>query len=131
MVNLEKTPEDLLREEFFRERAVVLGRSGESVQKALEKLKVAEILISELYERLHALTDQGGLKGTKRRDLTAMKKQAVDEINEQIRQYNRMREHAKLRYYYLIVTREAMGFRRHSWVEKTYPIPPKKKYFQE
>jgi predicted transcriptional regulator len=131
MVNLEKTPEDILREEFFRERAVVLGRSGESMQKALDKLKVSEIKINELSERLSTLTSRFDPKGTRRRDLTVMKQQTVEEINEQIHQYNRMREYAKLRYYYLIVTREAMGLRRHSWVEKTYPIPPKKKYLQE
>jgi len=131
MVNLEKSPEDILKEEFFKERAVVLGRSGESVQKAIEKLKALELRINELSEHLWTVTEPSGSKGTKCRDLMAVKQQTIEEINEQIRQYNRMREYAKLRYYYLIVTREAMGLRRHNWVEKTYPIPPKKEYLQE
>lgn len=131
MINLEKTPEDILREEFFKERAVVLGRSGESVQKALDKLKATERLIEELSERLHALSDQMDLQTHKSRKLISVKKQVVAEINEQINQYNRTREYAKLRYYYLIVTREALGLRIHSWAEKLYRIPPKKKHLQE
>jgi len=39
-----------------------------------------------------------------------------------------IKEYAQLRYYYLIVTREAMGFRRHKAVEDVYRIPPKRKY---
>ncbi|MBN1380096.1 MAG: hypothetical protein JXA41_00305 [Deltaproteobacteria bacterium] len=131
MVNLEKTPEDILREEFFKERAVVLGRSGESVQKALEKLKVKETLIEELLEHLHTLTDQTKLQRSNSRKLNSMKEQVFAEINEQISQYNRTREYAKLRYYYLIVTREALGLRRHGWAEKMYPLPPKKKHLRE
>ena len=131
MINAEKTPEDILREEFLKERAVVLGRSGENVQKALEKLKATETLIEELSERLHALADQYDLQTRNRSELSIKKRAAIKEINEQISQYNRTREYAKLRYYYLIVTREALGLRRHSWVEKTYRIPPKKNYLQE
>ena len=49
------------------------------------------------------------------------------ELNREINKFNAAREHAKLRYYYLIVTREAMGFRRHASVEEAYRIPPRKK----
>ena len=54
--------------------------------------------------------------------------EALAEINGEIRRYNRARAYAELRYYYLIVTREAMGIRRHKAVEEVYRIPPKKKY---
>jgi hypothetical protein len=55
----------------------------------------------------------------------------VKEINGEINKYNHAREYAKLRYYYLIVTREAMGMRRHHWVEEIYTIPPRKKYLRD
>lgn len=122
MAPAEKTPEDILKEELQRERAVVLGRAGESVQKALDKLKAAETAINALTESLHSCSATAGNAGRRR---------AVKEINEQIHQYNRLRDYAKLRYYYLVVTREAMGLRRHHWVEKTYPIPPKKRTLVE
>jgi len=131
MINVEKTPEDILREEFLKERAVVLGRSGESVQKALEKLKATETLIEELSECLHALAGQYDRLTRNRSNLAIIRREAIKEINEQIKQYNCTRDYAKLRYYYLIVTREALGLRRHGWVEKTYRIPPPKKYLQE
>ena len=53
------------------------------------------------------------------------------DINIEIERYNDAREYAKLRYFYLIVTREAMGFRRHTWVDEIYRIPPKKKPLKE
>jgi hypothetical protein len=36
-----------------------------------------------------------------------------------------------MRHYYLIVTREAMGMRRHHWVEQHYRVPPPKKHLQD
>ena len=57
--------------------------------------------------------------------------QAIREINGEINRYNRAREHALLRYYYLIVTREAMGMRRHQWVEKHYAVPPRRRHLQD
>lgn len=131
MIKAEKTQDDILREEFLRERAVVLGRSGESLQKALEKLHAVETLIVALSENLRAPADAGDLRSIGCAEPTSVRQQVVKEINEQIRHYNRLREYAQLRHYYLIVTREAMGLRRHNWVEKTYPIPPKKKCLEE
>ncbi|MBN1662928.1 MAG: hypothetical protein JW943_04935 [Deltaproteobacteria bacterium] len=131
MINAEKTPEDILKEELLKERAVVLGRTGESVQKALDKLRTAEAVIEKLREHLSVLAGQDDLQTMPCGNPAWEKRQAVAEINKQIDQYNRMREYAKLRYYYLIVTREALGLRRHGWVEKAYPIPPKKNYFLE
>ena len=50
-----------------------------------------------------------------------------EEINEGIKRYNKKIEYVKLRYYYLVVIREAIGFRNHKWIEKIYKIPEKKK----
>lgn len=108
--NVEKT--DL---EILQERAEVLGRAGEKLALALNKLKAIESVINL---KMESLASPGQGQGPA--DL-------IGDINGEIRHYNEAREYAKLRYYYLIVTREAMGFRRHKSVEEVYSIPPKKK----
>lgn len=120
---LEKTQEDI-----FRERAMVLARAGDSVYSALEKLKRIESIIEE---KLKIYDDAIAGKYTfSSADNDTIFYRSFDhlcnDINGKIREYNKTREHAKLRYYYLIVTREAMGFRRHSMVEELYKIPSKK-----
>lgn len=130
-LNANKSPEDLLQEEFLQERAAVLGRAGESVSKALEKLQGIE---KSLKERLGRLRD---LERSIRQDRTdfdrmgGLRRQMMMEINKEIHKYNRAREYASTRYYYLIVTREAMGLRRHRWVEQHYRVPPRKKHLQD
>jgi len=94
--------------EILQERAEVLGRAGEALSIAIRKMQVIE-------EHIHEALRDG---------LTT--KESVRSINRHIRQFNTAREHAKLRFYYLIVTREAMGFRKHTMVEDTYRIPPVK-----
>ncbi len=108
--NVEKT--DL---EILQERAEVLGRAGEKLALALNNLKAIESVINI---KMETLADPES--GYSPADL-------IGDINGEIRHYNEAREYAKLRYYYLIVTREAMGFRRHKSVEEVYSIPPKKK----
>lgn len=108
--NVEKT--DL---EILQERAEVLGRAGEKLTRALNRLKAIESVINI---KMESLTNPE--PGQNPADL-------IGDINGEIRHYNEAREYAKLRYYYLIVTREAMGFRRHKAVEEVYSIPPKKK----
>ncbi len=108
--NVEKT--DL---EILQERAEVLGRAGEKLALALNKLKAIESVINVKMESLKSPGPGYSLADV------------IGDINGEIRHYNEAREYAKLRYYYLIVTREAMGFRRHKSVEEVYSIPPKKK----
>ena len=105
-------------EEIFRERADVLYRTGEALSGALKKLSPIAKIIDDNIERLNKLTENeepGNIK------------KLHAEINRAISKHNRAREYAGLRYHYLIITREGMGFRRHNWVEETYRIPPKRK----
>ncbi len=109
--SIEKT-----REEIFRERADVLARAGRSLSDALERLEdlgraINKKLESIRFARQSAIHDAS----------------FYDDLNREIKAFNQAREYAELRHYYLIVTREAMGFRRHTWVEETYKIPPRKK----
>ena len=122
----EKTFDEILKEEFLRERAVVLGRTGESVAKAIAKLQHMAQVIEENHQHIRSLEDR--LCGDpSHNELRKAKEKALKDINKMILQYNRLWDHAQLRYYYLIVTREAMGLRILHRVEEFYRIPPKKK----
>jgi len=119
-----------IQEDILRERAQVLARAGESVHEALERLKVLEREIDRrmgLYRRTTAKCDPANPGHSRLRKLAGL---LLDEINLGIAGYNEEREYAKVRYYYLIVTREAMGFRRHQMVEEIYRIPEKKRYLE-
>ncbi len=104
-------------EEIFKERADVLYRTGEALSDALHELASIGKRIDSYVETLTQKSEYG--------DYYAIA-ELKTEINSEIARYDRAREHAKLRYYYLIITREAMGLRRHTWVEEVYKIPPRK-----
>lgn len=124
----EKTVDEILKEEFLKERAVVLGRTGESVAKAIVKLQRLAQVIEENQKQILSLGNESE-REHKHHDLKTAKERIIRELNKKISLYNRLWEHAQLRYYYLIVTREAMGLRSHHRVEEIYRIPPKKKQF--
>lgn len=126
---MDKTPENILQQEIIRERAAVLGRAGESVDRALAKLCLLEKSIDRYYRELLQLDT--GYDSTPAGDLSALKTNIIRKINKDIHHYNRLREHAQLRYHYLIITREALGLRRHQRVEELYAIPPKKRQIEE
>lgn len=126
----EKTVDEIFKEEFLKEKAVVLGRTGESVAKAIANLQRVAQDIEKNHQRLKNMedrTDGNSSHDGKRKE----REKALKEINKMIIQYNRLWDHAQLRYYYLIVTREAMGLRSHHRVEEIYRIPPKKKQLRE
>ncbi|MDI9570521.1 MAG: hypothetical protein QM278_07335 [Pseudomonadota bacterium] len=122
-----KTVDEILREEFFKERAVVLGRTGESVARAIDQLQRLGRIIEQYHNELQRLDQAPPEADPERREAGAAKERVVNEINVKISQYNQLWDHAQLRYYYLVVTREAMGLRSHHRVEEIYRIPPRKK----
>lgn len=125
---MRKTAFEKTQEEFLKERAEVLGRAGDALSAALQELagieKAIDDKIRSLPENEMAKPDSDHACNT---EMLALREDVVTDLNREIKRYNHAREHAKLRYYYLIVTREAIGFRRHRVVEETYKIPPKKK----
>jgi hypothetical protein len=129
-VDKEKDAENILREEMLQERAAVLGRAGEKLNTALEKMRAIDHGIEERLQHLSAHVEKGKDEHH-HNELVSVRKKILKEINGEISKYNHAREYAKLRYYYMIVTREAMGMRRHHWVEEIYKIPPRKKYLRE
>jgi hypothetical protein len=123
-----KTGHDKTREEILKESAEVLGRAGERLSAALRELERIENVIEGKTETLKELSGEAaGRRPEDMKRLVHLQHAVTGEINNEIRRYNRAREYAKLRYYYLIVIREAVGFRRHKTVEEQYRIPPKKK----
>lgn len=108
-----------LIDEMLRERAAVLARAGFAVEDALAKLLTID---REIHEKITCLSSVGPtLSGDD---------SVFEEINNIIDRFNAERRNAEVKYYYLIVTREAMGLRRHETVQKIYAIPPKKKKIQ-
>ena len=128
---MRRTGEDILQEELLQEKAQVLGRAGESVSRVLERLREIEGVIDALLQKprqgLRGVTGQSSDPEESARPGT----QRVQAVNEEIRRYNALREEAKVRFYYLIVTREAMGLRRHHLMEEIYGIPPRKRFLRE
>ncbi|MCX7634499.1 MAG: hypothetical protein N2Z74_01985 [Syntrophales bacterium] len=122
---MEKTPEDVLKQEILREKAEVLGRAGTSVEKAIAKLAYLEERIKEKHQQLASLGEKAAEYSP--HALAEMRSRIVQALNRDIQRFNRQQEYAQLRYYYLIVTREALGLRRHHKVEEMYRIPPKKR----
>lgn len=109
---LEKT-----QEEIFRERADVLSRAGKSLADALARLEdigtsIQTKLDSIRNTRKHEEIDDAPL---------------YRDLNREIKAFNQARAYAELRRYYLIVTREALGLRRHTWVDEMYKIPPRRR----
>ena len=116
---MQKTGFEKTTEEIFQERADVLYRTGEALSDALRKLaSIGEIVDSGI----------GDLNAPTENEEPGIIETLYARINREISRYNRAREYTKLRYYYLIITREAMGFRRHTWAEDIYKIPPKRKH---
>ncbi|MDD5475375.1 MAG: hypothetical protein PHU03_02545 [Syntrophales bacterium] len=109
------------REEILKERAEVLSRAGRNLSDVLDRLKTLDLSINRKIDSVHITAQsESGCHG---KDIY----HEIIEINEEITLYNTTREQARLKYYYLIVTREAMGLRRHQWIEEIYRIPPRKK----
>jgi len=91
-----------------------------------EALRELQRDIESLLGSIHAEDSEGAVAGGGEADAVLSRRLRLEEINVKISRYNNLREDAKLRYHYLIITREALGMRRHHWVEEIYKIPPRK-----
>ncbi len=124
----EKSIDEVLQEEFLRERAAVLSRAAEKLTRTLDLLSRIAEQISRDAEAMECLNhDEADRKAVSGGDGIG-KEMILEQINRNIDYFNKTRENAKIDYYYLIVTREALGLRKHHWVEELYSIPSKKKH---
>jgi arginyl-tRNA synthetase len=113
--------QDNLLEELLREKAAVLSRAGMAVDEAIEQLMRKD---QEIEVKLSLLNTFIWNKHTS--EMLQKKQMVCEEINLSIDQFNSIRQKAQLQYYYLIVTREALGLRRHEMIQDIYRIPPLK-----
>jgi hypothetical protein len=129
MINTKKTVQDTLQEEMLRERAAVLARAGEHLADALKKLEKTE---NEITAGMAAWRcDDGNVGAAASLGVDGDRRRRICELNGKIRVYNRQREEVRTRYYYLIVTREALGIFHHQRLEEIYRIPPSKRLLPE
>jgi hypothetical protein len=129
MIDRRKTTQDVLQDEMLRERAAVLARAGEKLTAALEKLgKIEDEISAALALWSRGEDDRSRIPASTADD---SRRRLLREINGKIRAFNRQREQAKTRYYYLIVTREALGLIHHQRLAELYRISPKKRCLPE
>ena len=124
MINTRKTTQDILQEEMLRERAAVLARAGEQARRRAGEAREDRSgdFRGAVYSGIADGDEANGAAPAKAEEAHRI----LCEINAKIRAYNRQREQVKTRYYYLIVTREALGLIHHQRLAEIYRIPPKK-----
>ena len=98
--------------DLVKEMAEALGSTGARVEESLDKVYTAR---SEV-ERL--LAEYNRSDGTAEEPTISM-------LNESIQDYNRLVDKAHDALRWLLIQREACGFRTHRNVDFFYPIPPK------
>ena len=91
--------------DIMKEKAEALGRTGERLDEGLRRLRILD-------ERIGILERKG--KG-------------LCEVNALVREFNQVRARVLQCLHFLIIQREAIGFRRHANVQRMYKIPPKKR----
>ena len=91
--------------DIMKEQAEALGRTGGRLDECLRRIRVLE-------ERMRRLTQRG---------------REAREVNALIKEFNEVRQRALQYLHYLIIQREALGFRRHAHVRRMYQIPLKKR----
>jgi serine phosphatase RsbU (regulator of sigma subunit) len=113
--------QDNLLEELLREKAAVLSRAGMAVDEAIEQLMRIDREIEVKISILNAFCWNNHTP-----EMLQKKQMVCEETNLSIDHFNAIRQKAQLQYYYLIVTREALGLRRHEMIQDIYRIPAKK-----
>jgi len=91
--------------DIIKEKAETLGRTGAKLDESLRRLRA-------LQDHIKIMEKEG-------------KGQA--EVSDLITEFNEAREEAFQYLHYLIIQREAMGFRRRANVQRMYKIPAKKR----
>ena len=117
---------DTLCEELLRERAAVLSRAGNAVEDVLADLTRLDDEI-----RIKSINLNSFQQSRIDQDYQQKQHDMICEINMNVDKFNDILEKAQLQYYYLIVTREALGLRRHEMIQEIYRIPAKKKNIKE
>ena len=100
--------------DLVKEMAEALGSTGLRLDEALEKIEAVRLELEDLFTRRQCVGS-----GPARSD--------TPEINDRIRLFNSLVDKAEDIRRWLLIQREAIGFRTHREVERHYPIPSKMK----
>ena len=97
-----------IRAEIEREKAEALGRAGARLAEAIKALRLLrdEVEALEAGRATPADLPDAGEAATRRRA-----------------EYAALLREAQRQHHYLIVQREALGFRKHGDVDRLYPVP--------
>ena len=101
-----------LEAEFLQEIAEALGNAGERLEQAVALVEESAGRIGKLEGMLHCQP------GEQERE------SLLGALREEIALYNHRRGKALEQYRWLIIHREAVGFRNHKVVAEQYNIPP-------
>lgn len=92
---------DKTQQELMEEMAKALGHSGHELESVLEKLKELDALMAQ----------------------TTLDK----EYNALVEKFNDLHKLALIRREMLVIHREALGVFKHTYIDKFYPVPEKKR----
>jgi hypothetical protein len=97
----DKDATDKTQKEIQEEIAKALGHSGEQLESVLAELRKLEKILEKTLDN--------------------------EEYNNLVDQYNSLVKTARVRREMLVIHREAIGVRKHSFIDTFYPIPDKKR----
>ena len=100
--------------DLIKEMAEALGSTGIRLEKILEQVETARRNMDHLLGLYEGNGDNGSCP-----DLAT--------VNESVRDYNRLIDKAEDALRWLLIQREACGFRTHRDVDVHYPVPAKVK----
>ncbi len=106
-------------QEIMQEQAASLGRCGRKFQRAVELCARLETEIAAIERRLAPTAARRGLNA-----YAEPRETLLARWRDLIHRFNRSRNEAARQFYYLVVQREAIGFRSHREVERLYHLPP-------
>jgi hypothetical protein len=103
--------------DIVKEMAEGLGSQGLRLEDLLDKTSVARERVQQMV-RCHQGLEAG------------CEASVISDINDSIREYNALVDRAEDALRWLLIQREACGFRTHRNVNTHYPIPSKMKLFK-
>ncbi len=99
--------------DIVKEMAEALGGQGLKVEEMIEKANTALSIVENLLKSYQASSE--------------VRKPDLDTVNSHIREFNMLVEKSEDALRWLLIQREACGFRKHRNVNAFYPIPRKMK----
>lgn len=108
---------DSLDADLVKEMAEALGSTGMRLEELLQEIEAVRTELDQLKDSYGAA-------------MPSVANAQMSAINEGIRKHNRLVDKAEDALRWLLIQREACGFRRHRDVDLHYPIPAKMRLFK-